>query len=49
MFYTHIIKPVIGSIETFPGRNAFCINKKFFTYEDLGQVISKIRDAVSAQ
>lgn len=46
MFYTEVLKPVLGCIERFPERNAFCINKKFYTYKDFGQYISKVREAV---
>ena len=46
MFYSQIIQPVLGSIHQFADRNAFCINKTFFTYKDLGQTISKVRDAL---
>ena len=46
MFYTEVLKPVLDSIERFPERNAFCINKKFYTYKDFGQYISKVREAV---
>lgn len=49
MFYSQIIKPVLGSIHQYENRNAFCINKTFFTYKDLGQTISKVRDAVEMQ
>lgn len=47
IFYEQIIQPLLGNITQFSKRNAFCINSKFYTYEDLGQTISKIRKAVS--
>lgn len=47
MFYTNVIKPVIGAIRDFSDRNAFCINNNFYTYQEFGQCISKIRDEVS--
>ena len=30
----------------FPDRNAFCINKIYYTYKELGEYISKIRESV---
>lgn len=46
MFYTQIIQPLLVNIKTFGTRNSFCINNKFYTYEQLGQTISKIRVAI---
>lgn len=46
MFYIEVLKPVLNSIEKFPERNAFCINKKFYTYRDFGQYIAKVREAI---
>lgn len=46
MFYTEVLKPVLNSIKKFPERNAFCINKKFYTYRDFGQYIAKVREAI---
>lgn len=47
MFNTKIIQPILTSINCFPKRNAFCINEKFYTYEQLGQCVSKIRWALT--
>lgn len=47
MFYREIITPLLDNIEKFSERNAFCINKKFYTYKQLGQNISKIRKAIT--
>lgn len=49
MFYTKILNPVISSISNFPDRNAFCIDEKFYTYEQFGQAISKIRTAIQSK
>lgn len=46
MFSEQIIKPLLQSINSFPDRNAFCINKKYYTYRQLSQEISKVRKAV---
>ena len=46
MFYAEVLKPVLDSVEKFPNRNAFCINKKFYTYKEFGEYIFKIREAV---
>lgn len=46
MFYAEVLKPVLDCVERFPKRNAFCINKKFYTYKEFGEYISKIREAV---
>jgi len=42
-FFAEIIKPVIGNIEKFPQKYAFCINQTFYTYNEFGESISKIR------
>ena len=46
MFYNKVLKPVLDSIERFPERNAFCINKKYYTYKEFGEYISKIREVI---
>lgn len=46
MFYAEVLKPVLDCVERFPERKAFCINKKFYTYNEFGEYISKIRAAV---
>ena len=43
MFNTQIIEPFLNSIQEFSDRNAFCINKEYFTYKHLEESISKIR------
>ena len=41
-----VLYPVLNSISRFKERNAFFINGTFYTYNDLGKCISKIRSAV---
>lgn len=47
-FFRDILKPVISSVHNFPDRNAFCIDEQFYTYEQFGQAISKIRTAIQS-
>ena len=42
-FLTQVIDKIDYSIRKYPSRNAFCINEEFYTYEQLGQSVSKIR------
>ena len=46
MFKEFVINPILLNIQTQSTRNAFCINKEFYTYEQLGKNISKIRNSV---
>ena len=46
MFYKEILKPILSSINRFSDRNAFCINEEFYTYDQLGKCVSKIRAAL---
>lgn len=46
MFYSEILNPILSSIREFPERNAFCIDEVFYTYNELGQCVSKIRAAL---
>lgn len=46
MFFAEVLKPVLDCVERFSDRNAFCINKKFYTYKEFGEYISKIREAI---
>ena len=41
-----VLYPVLNSISRFKERNAFYINGTFYTYNDLGKCISKIRSAI---
>ncbi len=44
-----ILKPLSISLSTFAERNAFCINNKFFTYEQLALRVSAIRREIAAR
>lgn len=46
MFYKEILRPILSSIKEFSDRNAFCINEEFYTYDQLGKCVSKIRAAL---
>ena len=46
MFYREIINPILVNVAKYSGRNAFCINKIFYTYRQLGEAISKVREAI---
>jgi len=46
MFQDNIISPFLGKVQDFGTYNAFCINDKFYTYNDFAQYISKIRKAL---
>lgn len=49
MFYSKILTQVISSVQSFSDRNAFCIDEQFYTYEQFGQTISKIRTAIQSE
>ncbi len=49
MFYKEVLTPVLESIEQFSDRNAFCINKQYYSYKDFGEYISKIREAINSK
>jgi amino acid adenylation domain-containing protein len=46
MFNSLIINPILSSFERFPAKNAFHIDEEFYTYEQLGHCVSKIRLAL---
>ena len=46
LFITHIIDPILYSLRHFGNRNAFCINDKFYTYNELGTSILKIKNCL---
>lgn len=46
MFYREIVNPVIENIKKNAQLNAFCINNQFYTYQDFGVRISRIRKAI---
>ena len=45
-FYSEVLTPLLESISNSKERNAFCIDGQFYTYNDLGRYISKIRCAL---
>lgn len=45
-FYNEVLMPVVRCIEKFADRNAFCINRDYYTYSQLGESINAIRTAV---
>lgn len=47
MFTEKILKKLIENIHSFSNRNAFCIDDTYYTYEEFGKIISKIRKALS--
>lgn len=46
-FNSLIIQPVLSAIKDHSSRNAFCINEVFYTYKQLGEYISKIREVIN--
>ncbi len=48
MFDKYILEPFLKSLKAFGVKNAFCINDKFYTYEEFAVSVSKIRDAIQA-
>lgn len=48
MFDKYIVLPFLASIENFGDNNAFCIDEKFYTYQDLARRISKVRKALQS-
>ncbi|MEI6047766.1 MAG: AMP-binding protein [Bacteroidota bacterium] len=48
MFNENVLIPFHGIVQNFGGNNAFCINEKFYTYDDFARNISKIRKALQA-
>lgn len=46
MFNEYILNPVLSSIDKFRSNNAFCINRKFYTYGEFGQTISAVRHMI---
>ena len=45
-FEKEVIQPILNSIERFGDRNAFLINECYYTYQDLGKCVSKVRLAI---
>jgi D-alanine--poly(phosphoribitol) ligase subunit 1 len=48
MFSEHVLSPFINLVERLGVNNAFCINEKFYAYDELAQHISKIRKALQS-
>jgi len=46
-FTDEILSPVLLNIKNNPNNNAFCINKKYYTYRFFGECISKIFNAIN--
>lgn len=49
MFSNRILNPVINWIRKNPQKEIFCIDEQFYTYEQFGQTISKIRTAIQSE
>ncbi|MDN3658907.1 AMP-binding protein [Ferruginibacter paludis] len=47
-FRNLIINPIVEFIESESQQHAFCIDNRFFTYKQFGEVISKIRNKIKA-
>ena len=45
-FREQVLEPLLLSFNQCAGNNAFCINSVFYSYKQLGEIISAIRDAV---
>jgi D-alanine--poly(phosphoribitol) ligase subunit 1 len=46
MFIKYILQPFLESVKNFAGKNAFCINEKFYSYSDFAKHISRIRKVI---
>ena len=45
-FQNQVLEPLLLSFDQFANNNAFCFNNIFYTYDQLGKIISAIRHAV---
>jgi D-alanine--poly(phosphoribitol) ligase subunit 1 len=45
-FEEQVLEPLLVSFNQCAGNNAFCINNIFYSYQQLGEIVSAIRDAV---
>lgn len=45
-FHKYVLQPFLDACDTHAAKNAFCINEVIFSYQQLGQTISAIREAV---
>lgn len=48
MFLTYVLKPFGEKVNAFGSNNAFCINDKFYTYDEFASYISKIRKSLKS-
>ncbi len=46
MFYQEVLKPLLESIANYGTHNAFYISERFYTYHELADTISKVRNAL---
>lgn len=46
MFYSQILNPVLANIAKGKVNNAFCIDDKFYTYDQFGETIANIRSLI---
>lgn len=49
MFDRYVLNPLFEAVDKFALNSAFCINEKFYTYEEFATSISKIRAAIQKQ
>ena len=49
MFSHYILNPFLEVLKKYPGKNAFCIAEKFYTYSDFALHVSKIREALRSE
>ena len=45
-FEQQVLEPLLLNINSFPDKNAFCINELFYTYKQLGIYIYLIRNLI---
>lgn len=46
MFNENVLKPFLEMVENFGLNNAFCINETFYSYEQFGEYVSKIKEEI---
>src|SRR5438046_2337790 len=45
-FHGQVLQPFLTSVEQYAGNNAFCISNVFYSYRQLGEAVSAIRNAI---
>ena len=45
-FQDQVLEPLLFSFKQYAGNNAFCINNDFYNYQQFGETVSAIRNAV---